>query len=158
MWQSFIATWVIFYQKGLNVSHKKWCSGLVVYLIRSPLRCGIKVGKWWTKDTTLNMDSSTPKSLWIRFLTNKKNIGLIGSNSSHQNVIAECSIKTAVTITWTTLMHAALRCPKDTLSNDFGQWKLTIIYGFTIVYLMYRIIYRLLRNVPEQRLKKYRNL
>ena len=40
------------------------------------------------------------------------------AGASHQNGAAEPAIKTVVTMERTMLMHAALRCPEDTLSTD----------------------------------------
>ena len=41
-----------------------------------------------------------------------------GAGASHQNGPAERAINMGVTIARTMLMHAALRCPEDTLSTD----------------------------------------
>ena len=47
--------------------------------------------------------------------------------ASHQNVVAERAIKRVVTMSRTMLMHAALRCPEDTLSTDL--WPTAIYYA-----------------------------
>ena len=42
------------------------------------------------------------------------------------------------------LMYATLKCPKDTLSTDFSQWKWNMLYGFIVGSLIYSIIYKLI--------------
>ena len=51
-----------------------------------------------------------------------------------------------VTMEITMLMHTALICPKDTFPTEFGQWKWTIIYGYTVGFLIYSMVYKLLGN------------
>ena len=51
-------------------------------------------------------------------LKKQKQIIFSGAGASHQNGAAERAIKTVVTIARIMLMHAALRCPEDTLSTD----------------------------------------
>ena len=45
---------------------------------------------------------------------------------------------------WTTLMHAVLRGPKDTLSTNVGLWKWTILYGYTFISLIKSMVYNIL--------------
>ena len=56
-------------------------------------------------------------------LKKQQKIRFSGDGASHQNGAAECTTNMVVTIIITMLMHAALRCHKDTLSTDFGQWQ-----------------------------------
>ena len=51
-------------------------------------------------------------------MKNQQKISFSGSVASHKNGSVEHSIKTLVTMTRAMLMHAALRCPKDTFSTD----------------------------------------
>ena len=51
-------------------------------------------------------------------LKNRQKIRFSGASISHQNGAAERAIKKLVTMAVTILMHAALRCPEDTLSTD----------------------------------------
>ena len=51
-------------------------------------------------------------------LKKQKKIRFSGAGASHQNGAAERAIKTVVTMARTMLMHAALRCPEETLSTD----------------------------------------
>ena len=48
----------------------------------------------------------------------QQKIRFSGAGASHQNGAAERAIKTLFTMERTMLMHAALRCPEDTLSTD----------------------------------------
>ena len=48
----------------------------------------------------------------------QKKIRFTGATASHQNVTAERIMNMVVTMERTILMHAALRCPEDTLSTD----------------------------------------
>ena len=57
----------------------------------------------------------------------QQKIRFSGSGASYQNGSAERSIKTVVTTESTMLMHAALRCPEDTLSTDI--WPMEIYYA-----------------------------
>ena len=50
-----------------------------------------------------------------------------GAGASHQNGASERAIKTVGTMESTMLMHAALRCPEDTLSNDI--WPMAMDYA-----------------------------
>ena len=47
-------------------------------------------------------------------------------------------------MTSTMFMHAALRCHKDTLSTNFGQWQYNILYGSTDRSLICSMAYNLL--------------
>ena len=58
---------------------------------------------------------------------NQQKIRFSGAGASHQNGAAEHAIKTVVTIERTRLIHAALRCPEDTLSTDL--WPMAIDYA-----------------------------
>ena len=49
------------------------------------------------------------------------------AGASHQNGEAERAINTVVTMSRTMLMHAALRCPEDTLSTDL--WPMAMDYA-----------------------------
>ena len=60
-------------------------------------------------------------------LKKQKNIRFIRAGASHQNGAAERAIKTVVTMARTMLMHAALRCPDDTLSTDL--WPMAMDYS-----------------------------
>ena len=60
-------------------------------------------------------------------LKNQQKIRFIGAGASHQNGSAERAIKKVVTMARTMLMHAALRCPEDTLSNDI--WPMEMDYA-----------------------------
>ena len=60
-------------------------------------------------------------------LKNQKKIRFSGSGASHKNGAAECAIKTVVSMARTMLMHAALRCPEDTLSTDL--WPMEMDYA-----------------------------
>ena len=51
-------------------------------------------------------------------LKKKKMIRFSGDGASHQNGAADRAIKSVVNTEMTTMMHAALRCPEDTLSTD----------------------------------------
>ena len=51
-------------------------------------------------------------------LKKQQNIRFSGAGASHKNRTAERAIKTLVIMERTMLMHAALRCPEDTLSTD----------------------------------------
>ena len=59
-------------------------------------------------------------------LKKQQKIRFSGSGSSYQNGATERAIKMVVTITRTMLMHAALRCPEDTLSTDL--WPMAMDY------------------------------
>ena len=59
-------------------------------------------------------------------LNNQQKIRFIGSGASHQNGAADCAIEMVVTMASTMLMHAALRCPEDTLSTDL--WPMSMDY------------------------------
>ena len=75
---------------------------------------------------------------------------LSGASASHQNGKAYSSIKTVVTVTSIIMIHAALRCTRDTFSTDFGQRKWTMLYVFTAKTLICSLVYQLLRNGKEQ--------
>ena len=51
-------------------------------------------------------------------LKKQQKIRFSGAGASHKNGAAERAIKEVVTMARTMLMHAALRCPEDTLSTD----------------------------------------
>ena len=62
-------------------------------------------------------------------LKKQQKISFSRAGSSHQNGAAERAIKTVVIMAGTMLMHAALRCPEDTLSTylwpmamDYAVW------------------------------------
>ena len=62
-------------------------------------------------------------------LKKQQTIRFSGAGSSHKNGTEERSIKTVVTMTSTTLTHAAIRCPEETLSTnicpmamDYAVW------------------------------------
>ena len=59
-------------------------------------------------------------------LKKQQNIRFSGAGASHQNGAAERAIKAVVTMARTMLIHAALRCPEDTLSTDI--WPMAINY------------------------------
>ena len=60
-------------------------------------------------------------------LKKQKKIRFSGSGASHQNGAEESSINTVVTMASTILMHAALRCPENTLSTDI--WTMQMDYA-----------------------------
>ena len=60
-------------------------------------------------------------------LKKHQQIKFSGAGASHQNGAAERAIKTVVTMEKTMLMHAALRCPEDTLSTDL--WPMALYYA-----------------------------
>ena len=60
----------------------------------------------------------------------QQKIRFIGAGASHQNGAAERSIKTVVTMSRTMVMHAALRCPEDTLSTDI--WPMEMDYSVLV--------------------------
>ena len=60
-------------------------------------------------------------------LNKQQHIRFSGAGASHQNGVAERSIKTVVTMERTMLMQAALRCPDDTLSTDL--WPMVMYYA-----------------------------
>ena len=51
-------------------------------------------------------------------LKKQQKISFSGAGASYQNGAAERAIKTVVTMARTMFVHAALRCPEDTLSAD----------------------------------------
>ena len=51
-------------------------------------------------------------------LNKQQKIRFSGAGDSHQNGAAERAIKMVVNMARTMLMHDALRCPEDKLSND----------------------------------------
>ena len=59
-------------------------------------------------------------------LKNQQNTRFSGAGAAHQNGAAERAIKTVVTMARIMLMHAALRCPEDTLSTDI--WPMEMDY------------------------------
>ena len=60
-------------------------------------------------------------------LKKQQKIRFSGAGTSHRNGAAERAIKTVVTMARTMLMHAALRCPEDTLSTDL--WPMAMDYA-----------------------------
>ena len=60
-------------------------------------------------------------------LKKHQKIGFSGDGASHQNGAAERAIKTVLTMAIAMLMHAALRCPEDTLSTDL--WPMAMNYN-----------------------------
>ena len=79
--------------------------------------------KGYHTDNGIFNASEFMEELW----NNQQKIRFSGAGSSHQNGEAECVIKTVVTIERTMLMHAALRCTEDTLSNDI--WPMAMYYA-----------------------------
>ena len=63
----------------------------------------------------------------VVLLKKEQKIRFSGAGASHQNGAEERAIKTVVTMTRTMLMHAALRCPEDTLSTDI--WSMAMYYS-----------------------------
>ena len=57
----------------------------------------------------------------------EQNIRFSEAGASHRNGAAECAIKMVVTMARTMLMHAAFRCPEDTLSTDV--WPMAMDYA-----------------------------
>ena len=62
-----------------------------------------------------------------KLLNNQQKISFSEAGASHQNGEAELSVKMLVTMARTMLMHAALRCPEDTLSTDL--WPMAMDYA-----------------------------
>ena len=60
-------------------------------------------------------------------LKNQQKISFSGAVVSHKNRAEECAIKTVVIMARTMLMHAALRCPEDTLSTNL--WTMAMDYA-----------------------------
>ena len=50
----------------------------------------------------------------------------------------------------TMMVHASLRCTKDTLSIYFGQCQWNMIYAFTVESLICITVYHILGNDKEQ--------
>ena len=65
-----------------------------------------------------NNDIFNASEFMEELLKNQQKISFIGAGASHKNGAAERAVKTVVTMERTILMHAALRCPEDTFSND----------------------------------------
>ena len=63
-------------------------------------------------------------------LKKQQNIIFSWADNSHQNGAAELAIKTVVTMARTMLMHAALRCPEETLSIDI--WPTAMDYAIWV--------------------------
>ena len=63
-------------------------------------------------------------------LKNQQKIRFSGAGASYQNGAAERAIKTVVTMARTMLMHAAPRCPEDTLYTDL--WPTTMDYNILV--------------------------
>ena len=59
-------------------------------------------------------------------LKKQQKIRFSGAGASHQNGAAERAIKAVVTMVRNMLMHAANKCPEDTLSNDI--WPMSMDY------------------------------
>ena len=59
-----------------------------------------------------------------------QNIRFSGAGASHKNGVAERAIKTVFNMERTMLMHAALRCPEDTLSTDL--WPMAMDYSIWV--------------------------
>ena len=78
-------------------------------------------------------------------LKKQQKIRFSGAGASHQNGAAERAIKTVVTMARAMLMHAALRCPEDTLSTDLWPMVWIILYGSTIGPLICSLDYPLLK-------------
>ena len=76
-------------------------------------------------------------------LNNKKQIRFSGYGISHQNGTAELTINVIVTMEITMLMHAALTCPKVTLSTDFGQQKWSILYISKVRSMICSMVYKI---------------
>ena len=67
-------------------------------------------------------------------LKKQQKIRFSGDGASHQNGASERAIKTVVTMARTMLMHAALRCPEDTLSTDL--WPMAMDYAVWVYNLI----------------------
>ena len=68
------------------------------------------------------------------------------------NGTSQIAIKSVVIMTM--LMYYVMRCPKDTLSNDFVQYQLTRLYTSTIGSIIGSMVYQLLTNNNERRLRQ----
>ena len=71
-----------------------------------------------------------PSEFMEELLKKQQKIRFSGSGASHQNGAAERAIKPVVTMERTMLMHAALRCPEDTLSTDL--WPMAMDYAIWV--------------------------
>ena len=60
-------------------------------------------------------------------LKKHQNIKFSGYGASHKNGAADRVINTVVIMSRTMLMHAAIRCPEDTLSTDI--WSMAMYYS-----------------------------
>ena len=80
----------------------------------------------------------------------QQNIKLSDDSTYNQNGASERAIKKVVTTTSTTMMHAVLICPKVTIYIKYFQWKWTILYGYTVGYLICSTVYQSLENNQEQ--------
>ena len=53
------------------------------------------------------------------------------------------------------MIHAVLKFLKDIFTTDLGQLKCTIMYGYTVVSLMFIPVHQLLINSLEQGLRQF---
>ena len=82
---------------------------------------GVVIKGYYTDNGILNASEFMEE-----LLKKQKNIRFSGAGTSHKNGASERAIKTVVTMTRTTLMHAALRCPEYTLYTDI--WPMAMYY------------------------------
>ena len=83
---------------------------------------GVAIKGYNTDNGILNASEFMEELLKIH-----QKIRFLGAGASHQNGSAERAIKTVGTTERTMLMHAALRCPEETLSTDL--WKMAMYYA-----------------------------
>ena len=77
-------------------------------------------------------------------LKKQKNIRFSEASASHQNGESERTINLVVTVTSTMLVLTAPICHKELFSNDYFQWKYTILYGYILGSLICSMVYGLL--------------
>ena len=75
-------------------------------------------------------------------LKKQQNIRFIWDGASHQNGVAQRSIKIVVNMASVILIQTWMIFHKDTLSIDFGQRKWTTLYGSKVISLIYSMVYK----------------
>ena len=82
-------------------------------------------------------------SMFMEDMLNKQQkIRFSGYIASHKNGSAERTINMVVTIESAIFIQAGMICHKDTLSIDFGQHKLTMLYGSKFGSVIYSMVYK----------------
>ena len=65
-------------------------------------------------------------------LKKQKNIRFSGASASHKNGAEERNTKMVFILAGIMLMYYVMRFYKDKLYTYFGEWKWTILYGYTV--------------------------